>query len=214
MRRFGLEVTIDFYPRSPCGERQRYRMTLGDKVPFLSTFPLRGTSCHLLVLTSLRVVISIHVPLAGNVSATPRNPSRLLTFLSTFPLRGTSVPSRAPMPTSLSFLSTFPLRGTSSKVCASCCTSLISIHVPLAGHVCWAWATSSGTRDFYPRSPCGERRLRAARRGEKDHRFLSTFPLRGTSLGASVWANPAVGHFYPRSPCGERPGERLSGFEA
>ncbi len=55
-----------FYPRSPCGER----LSGGDGVTFfaefLSTFPLRGTSdFHSWIV--LHHLISIHVPLAGNV---------------------------------------------------------------------------------------------------------------------------------------------------
>ena len=34
----------------------------------------------------------------------------------------------------------------------------ISIHVPLAGNVALGTGTTSPSRDFYPRSPCGERR--------------------------------------------------------
>ena len=78
---------------------------------------------------------------------------------------------------------------------------------------------------FYPRSPCGERRLYYATSAE-DNIFLSTFPLRGTStyqdlvaLGENISIHvPLAGnvytldeiiggeeYFYPRSPCGERP---------
>ena len=42
-------------------------------------------------------------------------------------------------------------------------------------------AARASSLDFYPRSPCGERRARC-----HHHR-------------------PHLGHFYPRSPCGERP---------
>ena len=57
--------------------------------------------------------------------------------------------------------------------------------------------------DFYPRSPCGERRpagsVRAARRGG----FLSTLSLRRATVLPE--ASPCTGRdFYPRSPCGER----------
>ena len=61
--------------------------------------------------------------------------------------------------------------------------------------------------DFYPRSPCGERRpagsVRAARRGG----FLSTLSLRRATVLPE--ASPCTGRdFYPRSPCGERPRPR------
>ena len=62
-------------------------------------------------------------------------------------------------------------------------------------------------RNFYPRSPCGERRLcdYCERTGIA---FLSTLSLRRATCyslrySASRW------HFYPRSPCGERPTDGL-----
>ena len=150
----------DFYPRSPCGERP---------LPCLQAPSRTG--------------ISIHVPLAGNVLTIP------VVFLDLI----------------AEFLSTFPLRGTSCSTGASYSACRISIHVPLAGNVKWqrtvnatetelflstfplrgtsAWWPAEGCctwRDFYPRSPCGERppsRVFADQVGA----FLSTFPLRGTS---------------------------------
>ena len=81
-------------------------------------------------------------------------------------------------------------------------------------------------RDFYPRSPCGERRDFGASRpknsqisihallAESDHNvyrdfgasrpFLSTLSLRRAT--SSCFGRLQVVHyFYPRSPCGERP---------
>ena len=58
------------------------------------------------------------------------------------------------------------------------------------------------TRDFYPRSPCGERRHEKIQNACACL-FLSTLSLRrATRRGASE----SIGtlHFYPRSPCGER----------
>ena len=84
-------------------------------------------------------------------------------------------------------------------------------------------------RDFYPRSPCGERPQPQQRRGrrlvisihallaESDGAFLLFFPnelqfLSTLSLRrATFCALPAlrkVHNFYPRSPCGERRGSR------
>ena len=82
----------------------------------------------------------------------------------------------------------------------------------------------SSNNHFYPRSPCGERRLPTALR-TPHQRFLSTLSLRrATRIPAFLPAdriflstlslrratiNPAnqtnlPGYFYPRSPCGER----------
>ena len=56
--------------------------------------------------------------------------------------------------------------------------------------------------DFYPRSPCGERRRYW--RGQIEFiLFLSTLSLRRATRHSSA-ANSSLSHFYPRSPCGER----------
>ena len=58
-------------------------------------------------------------------------------------------------------------------------------------------------RDFYPRSPCGERLHTKAHRAAYAV-FLSTLSLRrATAASMSIFAPPY--NFYPRSPCGERP---------
>ena len=57
---------------------------------------------------------------------------------------------------------------------------------------------------FYPRSPCGER-PRGHRGWHHPKRFLSTLSLRrATGICTGLWH--ALQNFYPRSPCGERPG--------
>ena len=88
-----------------------------------------------------------------------------------------------------------------------------------------AWQPGYVCRDFYPRSPCGERRVEeGADSGDKI--FLSTLSLRratyslvgddGTTVNLSIHALlaesderafeaiPEAMNFYPRSPCGER----------
>ena len=57
--------------------------------------------------------------------------------------------------------------------------------------------------DFYPRSPCGERRgVRLSCFGRII--FLSTLSLRRATLHAKTGKGQSS-NFYPRSPCGERP---------
>ena len=61
----------------------------------------------------------------------------------------------------------------------------------------------SGVGNFYPRSPCGERRCaRFLCWGLNE--FLSTLSLRRATL-TSVVSSTGTMDFYPRSPCGERP---------
>ena len=82
-----------------------------------------------------------------------------------------------------------------------------------------------GHRDFYPRSPCGERPIGVCARKERSQ-FLSTLSLRRATrvklstfwtitflstlslrraTGHVLACGPCrIAHFYPRSPCGER----------
>ena len=86
-------------------------------------------------------------------------------------------------------------------------------------------------KNFYPRSPCGERHfigrllqccfvflstlsLRRAtadnvKRNEKV-KFLSTLSLRRATCGSRA-SRHHPRHFYPRSPCGERPNDAING---
>ena len=81
------------------------------------------------------------------------------------------------------------------------------------------------TRDFYPRSPCGERRCSCTAHNRRN-RFLSTLSLRRATFKNQFIINHNLflstlslrratlpplkliachNDFYPRSPCGERP---------
>ena len=62
-------------------------------------------------------------------------------------------------------------------------------------------------RDFYPRSPCGERRY-SLRHSAQGWHFYPRSPCGErphTAKNTSI-----AGHFYPRSPCGERLGSHYS----
>ena len=79
----------------------------------------------------------------------------------------------------LRFLSTLSLRRATGESNCAYLPGCISIHALLAESDPWTRLPKTGICDFYPRSPCGERRI----------------PV------------PAGQHsfdFYPRSPCGER----------
>ena len=79
------------------------------------------------------------------------------------------------------FLSTLSLRrATGANGCITAWNP-ISIHALLAESDRWPAPSEMATSDFYPRSPCGERRE--------------------YWVGGYGTAN----NFYPRSPCGERP---------
>ena len=100
----------------------------------------------------------------------------------------------------------------------------ISIHALLAESDTRERASIKPIFNFYPRSPCGERRFARPLRATK-HEFLSTLSLRRATDWPPVreiiqWISihallaesdralrqlqSALRHFYPRSPCGER----------
>ena len=102
----------------------------------------------------------------------------------------------------------------------------ISIHALLAESDRPRPVSNRQSADFYPRSPCGERRqhCRGGRSGmsisihallaESDpaehpwwpgREFLSTLSLRRATLKGCRCTTIRT-YFYPRSPCGERPG--------
>ena len=56
--------------------------------------------------------------------------------------------------------------------------------------------------NFYPRSPCGERR-QSSEKSTPEEAFLSTLSLRRATVLALCSCGGAF-DFYPRSPCGER----------
>ena len=66
----------------------------------------------------------------------------------------------------------------------------------------WFFAALKG-RDFYPRSPCGERLFSSGAKADSVS-FLSTLSLRRATESQPLCARPTR-DFYPRSPCGERP---------
>ena len=115
------------------------------------------------------------------------------------------------------FLSTLSLRRATKKPWTTCEILPISIHALLA-------ESDRIRRNFYPRSPCGERPT-AIRVPVRRFLFLSTLSLRRATLprcqmlstqAISIHAllaesdellQAAAAHpvdFYPRSPCGER----------
>ena len=103
---------------------------------------------------------------------------------------------------------------------------IISIHAPREGSDPKSVKVGVSAKDFYPRSPRGERLRRGCAR-TRSPEFLSTLPARGATLGHVSASLPGVGflstlpargataislpfqtlesHFYPRSPRGERP---------
>ena len=144
-----------FYPRSPCGERPDVSGVQG-----------------------YRTLISIHALLAESDSKYARSLVIDWAFLSTLSLRRATRQQNRPLRHS-GFLSTLSLRRATRVDFFFLCCIIISIHALLAESDNFRRSIKCAICNFYPRSPCGERRA---------PRFTPT----------------ASRNFYPRSPCGER----------
>ena len=150
-----------FYPRSPCGERliNTYHRFFGE-----------GISIHALLAESDNIINS-------NCNLTQK-------FLSTLSLRRATF-LVAPGYKSFRFLSTLSLRRATKYHTGHTVTACISIHALLAESDRAASITPTASRNFYPRSPCGERPSMNIASNFK-HTFLSTLSLRRATLSFSA----------------------------
>ncbi len=136
----------DFYPRSPCGERLVDALELADTMLFLSTLSLRRATsppdfCY------LDNIISIHALLAESDVCHIQSQTRNEDFYPRSPC-GERQTAYFFLARRNKFLSTLSLRrATPTLYCRN-----ISIHAPCPGR------SVHGPVNFYPRSPCGERR--------------------------------------------------------
>ena len=126
-------------------------------------------------------VISIHVPLAGDDVLLPPVYLYLFYFYPRPPCGGRRPAVLGSLMLSGIFLSTSPLRGTTPGRAVLGAGGGISIHVPLAGDDVCRCAQLGRNQHFYPRPPCGGRRGAVLQRAQR-FRFLSTSPLRGTTI--------------------------------
>ena len=171
--------SMDFNPRSPCGERPNSDEDEGRNGIFQSTLPLRGATTGTGYIPA-DVPISIHAPLAGSDR-----------FASGGYISGPDFNPRSPcgerlavvVPAALQVCISIhaPLAGSDSHGLTSSKNDLISIHAPLAGSDHNNRKDCAEQSDFNPRSPCGERRAEEAPY-IYDNVFQSTLPLRGATL--------------------------------
>ena len=103
---------------------------------------------------------------------------------------------------SLIFLSTLSLRRATNDAINGCNPDFISIHALLAesdppGFHIFRWS-----KDFYPRSPCGERQRSFFKRLFGIHISIHAL-LAESDFQLDVMITTFY-YFYPRSPCGER----------
>ena len=123
-----------FYPRSPCGER-RWASAYCRSGTLISIHALLAESDFAAYCTAKPGTISIHALLAES-DATRKAMNGVL----------------------MVFLSTLSLRRATKRLCAVCCRPCISIHALLAESDFNRRAQNGCSLNFYPRSPCGERR--------------------------------------------------------
>ena len=126
---------FNFYPRSPCGERQHTWKPLLLTILFLSTLSLRRATHAADISTRREANISIHALLAESDLPTDGLFFFGSRFLSTLSLRRATLYINRPTETII-FLSTLSLRRATFA-----CAGRFKI-----------------VNNFYPRSPCGERR--------------------------------------------------------
>ena len=168
----------DFYPRSPCGERRVTVLGIQHKV---------GISIHALLAESDETFVILPKQLDNFYPRSPCGERLILTalliqptrFLSTLSLRRATWGAAPPSPPK-AFLSTLSLRRATRQ-----------------GQTGFA-----GYRNFYPRSPCGERLVSGDVLSSCFVNFYPRSPC-GERLCA-FWTALSPPYFYPRSPCGER----------
>ena len=154
-------MSHDFNPRSPCGERRQGVKRAARSLDFNPRSPCGERRQGWSALYSFNV------------------------FQSTFPLRGATHGSTHGSATN-GFQSTFPLRGATTRRDKTADAEKISIHVPLAGSDKPLDPPAPPTRNFNPRSPCGERPDSHTVTASGSI-FQSTFPLRGATFPVAVW---------------------------
>ena len=167
-----------FYPRSPCGER-RYLIAV--------SHPHGAISIHALLAESDLPLLTVILRL---VNFYPRSPC------------GERPPLADGAQARATFLSTLSLRRATACGIALIRSGLISIHALLAESDRVRHCADTLWFNFYPRSPCGERQIRATVL-EEIAIFLSTLSLRRATLHCKTLIIFRH-YFYPRSPCGER----------
>ena len=204
--------TLNFNPRAPCGARRHYRRQ-------------HRPGSH----------ISIHAPRAGRdyqrsrrpfhqPNFNPRTPrgARLSTISSTFsptefqsthPSRGATIFLLLALMV-VRFQSTHPMRGATFTASGSFSAGIFQStrHAPRAGRDCtMSLGTSTATRNFNPRAPCGAR-LKKKLFSPVTVEFQSTRPMRGaTTCPCSLSLRDR--HFNPRAPCGARRPTRKDRWE-
>ena len=169
----------NFYPRSPCGERQPGEHHANSQQEFLSTLSLRRATFLCTGAACKRRAISIHALLAESDAINPEHYTKLRISIHALLAESDSYGIEK-LIYEMIFLSTLSLRRA---------TAIFGVR-------------GSAICNFYPRSPCGERPVQIVIIVVHTL-FLSTLSLRRATHHGRVNLF-RFEHFYPRSPCGER----------
>ena len=169
---------VDFYPRSPCGERQATN-GLTHTPPQISIHALLAESDNSPALLSNSQNISIHALLAESDPPVRDIIQWEGIFLSTLSLRRATGRITSNGTKKLNFYPRSPCGERPSTMIITTCTVSFLSTLSLRRATNTPIKAYNIIKDFYPRSPCGERRFRN-------------------------WPIPRDRNFYPRSPCGER----------
>ena len=190
-----------FYPRSPCGERPTMAGCCLQIILFLSTLSLRRATLvdspiakEKAFLSTLSLRRATHYGWSWYDDFT----ISIHALLAESDLLGTPDTWTEPV-----FLSTLSLRRATKPVTILGTPQFISIHALLAESDFQRPRLVRHGVNFYPRSPCGERRILGRRLWHRQQ-FLSTLSLR-RATGPDQQHERHLQNFYPRSPCGERP---------
>ena len=215
---------IDFYPRSPRGERRDGPDRPAHIIRISIHAPRVGSDYFNSGLYFI-CQISIHAPRVGSdgnqiVSLCPCEISIHAPRVGSDPIISTAIKRgfrdfypRSPRGERLGtllaqreadgFLSTLPAWGATKFIEKQEETNNISIHAPRVGSDGETVLDFTMGSDFYPHSPRGERQILFV--------FISLAilisihaPRVGSDVGAGICIKRRIQHFYPRSPRGER----------
>ena len=172
-----LSRRLNFYPRSPCGERQ-WRGQKGSSLLYISIHALLAESDHWINWTKAWICeISIHALLAESDHRSYnlcRNDAR---FLSTLSLRRATSRHTSSSHSGTNFYPRSPCgERHSTMTCSGTATRFLST-LSLRRATSTVNCNLSSRSNFYPRSPCGER-LRREMSLIRPYAFLSTLSLR------------------------------------
>ena len=165
--RSGSMRYLDFYPRSPCGERL-FRCGQAD----------------------LRIAISIHALLAESDGCWPRRARPSCYFYPRSPC-GERLGTHSPLEDLCYFYPRSPCgerRGGDTVLTPQ--TDFYP-RSPCGERPLTDGSTTINLFDFYPRSPCGERQ-RETKTNEDRYKFLSTLSLRRATVYALKFADPVL----------------------